>query len=135
MVEVASPNSSILSNCIKAFVVGGGISVAGQIMYGVFGSMGIAKDTYSTYTSVLFILLGVFLTGLGVYDKLGKFAGAGSIIPITGFANSVAAPAIEHKREGLILGLGSKMFVIAGPVILYGVIASILCGTIYFLSR
>ena len=135
MVEEASPNSMTLLNCIKAFAVGGGISVIGQVIYGIFEGAGLSSDAASSLTAVVLIFCGVLLTGLGVYDKLGKFAGAGSIIPITGFANAVAAPAIEHKREGYVLGVGSKMFVVAGPVIVYGVLASIICGGIFFVLR
>ena len=135
MVKEASPNSHLLADSVKAFVVGGAICVVGQFLTGSFMSAGFAKTDASMYTSVILIFAAVLLTGIGVYDKLGKFAGAGSIVPITGFANAVAAPAIEFKREGYILGVGAKMFTVAGPVIVYGVAASIVCGAIYYIIR
>jgi len=135
MVKEASPNSKLASNCIKAFVVGGGISVVGQLLISVFTNLGASADDAASYTAITLIFSGVLLTGLGIYDKAGKFAGAGTIVPITGFANAVAAPAIEHKREGYILGVASKMFVVAGPVIVYGVLASIICGALYYVFR
>ena len=133
MVKESSPNSHLLADCVKAFVVGGAICVVGQFLTGSFMNSGFAKTDASMYTSVILIFTAVLLTGIGVYDNIGKFAGAGSIVPITGFANAVAAPAIEFKREGYILGVGAKMFVVAGPVIVYGVAASIVCGAVYYL--
>ena len=135
MVKASSPNSHLVSNCIKAFFVGGTICTIGQLIMSSFMAGGFAKTEASMYTSVILIFAAVLLTGLGVYDNLGKFAGAGSIVPITGFANSVAAPAIEFKREGYILGVGAKMFIVAGPVIVYGIITSIICGAIYYFIR
>ena len=135
MVKEASPNSHLAANCAKAFVVGGAICVVGQFIATSFMNAGFAKTEASMYTSVILIFAAVLLTGIGVYDNLGKFAGAGSIVPITGFANAVAAPAIEFKREGYILGVGAKMFVVAGPVIVYGVATSIICGVIYYVLR
>ena len=135
MVKEASPNSHLLADCTKAFVVGGVICVVGQFLTGSFMNAGFAKTDASMYTSVILIFAAVLLTGIGVYDKLGKFAGAGTIVPITGFANAVAAPAIEYKREGYVLGVGAKMFTVAGPVIVYGLAASIVCGAIYYIVR
>lgn len=135
MVKEASPNSHIVTNCIKAFVTGGGICVIGQAFTDLFLAMGAAKDDASMYTSITLIFLGVLLTGLGLYDKLGSFAGAGSIVPITGFANAVAAPAIEFKKEGFLLGVGSKLFVVAGPVIVYGVLTSVVVGVVYYFVK
>lgn len=135
MVEQASPNSKIITNCIKAFVVGGLICCIGQFILNTAISMGADKDTAGTITSIILIFLGVLFTGLGLYSKLGKFAGAGSIVPITGFANSIAAPAIEFKKEGYILGVGAKMFVVAGPVIVYGTVTSIIVGLIYYFIK
>ncbi|MCL2851412.1 MAG: stage V sporulation protein AC [Defluviitaleaceae bacterium] len=135
MVKEASPNSHLLADCAKAFVVGGAICVIGQFITNSFMSGGFAKTDASMYTSIILIFTAVLLTGIGVYDNLGKFAGAGSIVPITGFANAVAAPAVEFKREGYVLGVGAKMFIVAGPVIVYGVATSIVCGAIYYLVR
>jgi len=135
MVKEASPSSHLAANCAKAFAVGGAICVVGQFIITGFMNAGFAKTEASMYTSVILIFAAVLLTGLGVYDNLGKLAGAGSIVPITGFANAVAAPAIEFKREGYVLGVGAKMFVVAGPVIVYGVATSIICGAVYYLVR
>ena len=135
MVKDVSPSSHVAANCAKAFVVGGAICAAGQLIITSFMNAGFAKTEASMYTSVILIFAAVLLTGLGVYDNLGKFAGAGTIVPITGFANAVAAPAIEFKREGYVLGVGAKMFVVAGPVIVYGVATSIICGVIYYILR
>ena len=132
MVKEYSPNSKTVTNCIKAFWVGGTICVIGQFIVNYFMGIGIAKDMASTYSAIILMFAAVILTGLGWYSKLGQFAGAGSIVPITGFANSVAAPAIEHKREGFIMGVGAKIFIVAGPVIVYGTVASIVVGAIYY---
>lgn len=132
MVKKASPNSPIVTNCIKAFVVGGIICCIGQFITNWCNVFGLSTEDSSTYTSIILVVLASLLTGLGLYSKLGKFAGAGSIVPITGFSNSVTAPAIEFKKEGFILGLGAKIFIVAGPVILYGVLTSIVVGIIYY---
>lgn len=133
LVKQVSPNSPIVTNCIKAFVVGGLISCIGQFISNVFINMGLEKEIASSYTAIILVFLGVLLTGLNLYGKLGKFAGAGSIVPITGFANAVASPAMEFKKEGWILGVGAKIFVVAGPVIVYGTITSMIVGLIYYL--
>jgi stage V sporulation protein AC len=133
LVDKKSPNSPILRNIIFAFIVGGLICILGQFITNYFLSRGIARETVASITPILLILLSVILTALDLYDSLGKFAGAGSIVPITGFANSVASPAIEFKSEGLVLGLGAKMFTVAGPVLAYGLSASVIFGFIYFL--
>lgn len=135
LVKEVSPNSHLSKDCIRAFLVGGLICVLGQFITNTLLNMDLSKDNASMYTSMILIAISVFLTGIGLYSKLGKFAGAGSIVPITGFANSVAAPALEFKKEGLIFGLGSKMFVIAGAVIVYGISASIVYGIIYYLLK
>ena len=135
IVKKASPDGGLPLSCVKAFAVGGLICVLGQFVTNLYLIAGTPKDTASVYTSVILIFLGVLLTGLGVYQKLGKFAGAGSIVPITGFANSVASPALEFKAEGYIFGVGAKMFIIAGPVIVYGVTTSIVIGLIYYFFR
>ncbi len=135
MVNKASPNSALLTNCMKAFIVGGLICDIGQFIVNYFVGMGFTKDDAGMYNSIILIFAAILLTGLGVYSKLGKFAGAGSIVPITGFANSVASPAIEFKKEGYIMGVGAKMFVIAGPVIVYGTVASVIVGIFYYILK
>ena len=135
MVNDVSPNSTILTNCIRAFIVGGLISVFGELVVNTLQNNGFSKENANAYTVVILIFLAIFLTGLGIYQKLGKFAGAGSSVPITGFANAVASPAIEFKKEGMILGMGAKMFIVAGPVIVYGTAASMVVGLIYYLVK
>ena len=135
MVEQSSPNTNFLINCLNAFWIGGLICVIGQFITNFFLKMDFDIDISRAMTCVILIFFGVLLTGLGVYDKIGKHAGAGSIVPITGFANSVAAPALEFKREGFIFGVGAKIFVIAGPVIVYGTLASVIVGIFYYLSK
>jgi len=132
-VDKKSPNSPIVKNIIWAFVVGGIICVIGQWITNFFLSRGLARETVSAITSILLILAAVILTSLGLYEKIGKRAGAGSVVPITGFANSIASPAIEFKTEGLIMGLGAKMFTVAGPVLVYGISSSIIVGFLYFI--
>ncbi|GHU50742.1 stage V sporulation protein AC [Clostridia bacterium] len=135
MVKETAPKSKTTANSFRAFIVGGGICVIGQIIHNLCLSAGAGRDSAGTYTAVVLIFLGCLLTGLGIYDKIGKFAGAGSVVPITGFANSVSAPAIEFKKEGYVLGVGAKIFVVAGPVIVYGTISSIIVGLIYYFTR
>ncbi len=132
-VSAVCPQTNLLSGCAKAFLVGGSICVIGQLLLYLYQNAGMDMQTASTWVSVTLIFASAVTTGLGWYDNLGKFAGAGSIIPITGFANGVVASAIEFKKEGFILGLGSKLFTIAGPVILYGLITSSLVGLVYYL--
>ena len=135
MVKKASPNSHIITNCAKAFVVGGLICTFGQVLYAIFGALGANRDMSGTLVAISLIFLAVMLTGAGKFDNLVKFAGAGAGVPITGFANAVAAPAIEFKKEGYIMGVGAKMFLIAGPVIVYGTLASMVVGFIYYFAR
>jgi len=135
MVKEASPKSTVLSNCIKAFFVGGTICAIGQVIHNIVAGLGVSQEHVGTVTAMILVFIAMALTAFGLYSKLGKFAGAGSIVPITGFANAVAAPAIEHKKEGIITGVGAKMFTVAGPVIVYGTIASIVVGLIYYFMR
>ena len=136
MVKEASPSSTTFLNCVKAFLVGGIICVIGEILHGIFmNTMGMTRDNAGLVTASTLIVIAVLLTSLRLYCKLGAFAGAGSIVPITGFANAITAPAIEHRKEGLVLGVGAKMFIIAGPVIVYGTITSVLVGLIYYFVR
>ena len=132
MVDKTSPNSKVYGNCLKAFIVGGLICLFSQWLTGQYISMGASKELAGTLTLVTLIFIAALLTGIGIFDNLAKFGGAGAIVPITGFANAVAAPAIEFKKEGFIFGVGAKMFVIAGPVIVYGIASSALVGLIYW---
>ncbi len=134
-VDKISPNSKILRNVLRAYVVGGLICALGQFFLNSFRQMGLNQDTSSSLTSVVMIFFGVAFTALDLYDDLGKFAGAGSIVPITGFANSIASPAIEYKSEGYVLGIGARMFLIAGPVLVYGISVSIIVGIIHYFLR
>ena len=125
-----APRSPSGSNLIKAFVVGGLICCMGQLMINGFSAMGLETEDAGTAASVALVFIGALLTGLGLYDKIAKFAGAGTLVPITGFANAVVAPALEFKTEGFVLGTAAKIFTIAGPVIVYGVSASVVYGLI-----
>lgn len=127
------PNN-IYFNCLMAFIVGGIICCIGQLFSDIFISLGFEKIEASAISTIILIFLGAALTALRLYSKIGKVAGAGSIIPITGFSNSIVAPAMEYKTEGLVLGIGANMFKIAGPVIVYGVVASFVVGFIYWIS-
>lgn len=135
LVSKMTPKSRHLRGCLRAFWVGGAICVLGQLLTELAAKIELGEVTAPMFTSAVLIFLGTTLTGLGVYDRIGKYAGAGSIVPITGFANSVAAPAMEFRREGLVLGLGAKLFTLAGPVLTYGVSASIVVGVIYWILR
>ena len=135
MAEKAAPKSKMWLNCLKAFVVGGGICVFGEILYTLYESWITNAENAGSYVAITLIFLAIFLTGLGVFDNIVDFAGAGASVPITGFANAMAAPAIEFKKEGFILGVGAKMFLIAGPVIVYGTLASMVVGTIYYIFQ
>ena len=126
------PPTKHFKNCFRAFLVGGLICCIGQAFREIFEkAFGLYGDDLAAAVSIALIFLGTFLTGLGVYDRIGRNAGAGSIVPITGFANSVASPAMEFKAEGLVYGLAAKMFVVAGPIIVYGVLAGTAVGLIY----
>lgn len=135
IVKKNSPNSRGALNCVKAFVIGGTICAAGQGLTDLYMSLGIDRDDAGTLCSVSLIFVGILLTALHVYDNIAKHAGAGTLVPITGFANAMASPAIEFRAEGLITGLGAKMFVIVGPVIVYGTVASVLYGLALFLIK
>ena len=129
-VKGKSPNSPFGLDLLKAFISGGIICCIGQAIMDGFSSCGLSTENAGTATSIILVLIGAMLTGFGVYDNLAKFSGAGTLVPITGFANSVVAPALEFKAEGLITGLAAKMFIIAGPVIVYGITASVIYGLI-----
>ena len=128
-----APKSNTPRNCAKAFAVGGGICTLGQALRHLYLSLGAGTEEAGLLCSVTLIFLSALLTGLGLYDDLAKHGGAGTLVPITGFANAVAAPAVEFKTEGWVTGLAVKMFTIAGPVIVYGTLASALYGLIYWL--
>ena len=133
-VSLISPKTKEVRSLFRAFWVGGFICIIGQSLRLLLESVvGLTGDELSSYVSMIMIFLGAFLTGLGVYDRIGKYAGGGSIVPITGFANSVVSPAIEFKTEGYIYGLASKMFVVSGPIIVFGIASSVLVGLIYYI--
>lgn len=132
-VNQKSPNSPILKNCFNSFWVGGFICGIGQVIMEICKYNGLSTETSATIVSVSLIFLSAFLTALNVFNKIGKFAGAGSLVPITGFANSIVSPAMEYKSEGYVMGVGAKMFTVAGPVLVYGISASVLVGIIYFI--
>lgn len=128
-----APKSPVVTNCIKAFCVGGAICAFAELLTNSYMMLGMEKDDAGTLTSVTLIFLAALCTGIGIFDKAAKFAGAGTLVPITGFANSVVSPAIDTKSEGLVLGVGSKIFTVAGPVLLYGTLAGALYGVIYYI--
>lgn len=133
IVNKNSPKSTIFKNCLMAFLIGGAICTVGQGLLELYQMWGLDEDTSKTLTSVTLIFFGILLTAIGVYDKIAKHAGAGTLVPITGFANAVSSPAIEFKAEGYVTGLGTKLFIIAGPVIVYGVSASIIYGAVLWI--
>lgn len=133
-VKQRQKKSPLLKNMALAFLVGGAICVLGQLIMNGFGALGLNKEDAGTATSVSLVFLSALFTGLNLYNSLGRFAGAGSLVPITGFANSVVSPAIDFKAEGIITGMATKMFVIAGPVIVFGTAASVIYGIIYYLA-
>ena len=132
-VQDRAESSPIVKNCALAFVFGGGICVLGQAVMDGWMAMGLEKTDAGTATSICLVLLSVLLTGLNLYNKLGRYGGAGTLVPITGFANAVASPAIDFKSEGFITGMAAKMFTVAGPVIVFGVTASIIYGVVLML--
>ena len=134
LVKDLSPKSPMWRDCLMAFFMGGLICTLGQLAINGYTALGLEKQDASTAASMSLVALSALLTGLSLYDNIAKHAGAGTLVPITGFANSVAAPAVEFKTEGFILGVGAKMFTIAGPVIVYGVSASVVYGFIYWIT-
>lgn len=133
LVARMAPKSPMWRDCLNAFWIGGLICVVGQIFTNCYGAWGLEKQDAGTAASMTLVALSALLTGLSVYDDIAKHAGAGTLVPITGFANAIAAPAVEFKTEGFVLGVGAKMFTIAGPVIVYGLAASVVDGFIYWL--
>ena len=134
LVEEYSPNSPMGKDCLGAFVVGGSICCIGQFFINYYTKLGLDKTDAGTAASMTLVMISAILTGLSLYDNIAKFAGAGTLVPITGFANAISAPAVEFRTEGFILGVGAKMFTIAGPVIVYGVGASVVYGFIYWIT-
>ena len=132
-VDQKSPNSPILKNCFNAFWVGGLICAIGQIIMSLCKARGLNTEISGTVVSILLIAISAFLTGLNLFNRIGKFAGAGSLVPITGFANSIVAPAMEYKSEGYVMGVGGKMFTVAGPVLVFGISTSIIVGIVYLI--
>lgn len=131
-VKTKTPVHNVYTNMAKAFVVGGIICVVGQIIYNFCETRGLTDEICGAWTSLVLVFLSVILTGLNIYPRLAAWGGAGALVPITGFANSVASPAIEYKKEGQVFGIGCKIFTIAGPVILYGIVTSWVLGMIYY---
>ena len=135
-VKAHAKPSPILKNCILAFLVGGSISAIGEGLYKLYyNTMLMSEEDAGLLVSVSLIFAASLLTGIGVFDKIAKYAGAGTLVPITGFSNSVTSPAIDNKAEGFVLGVGAKMFIIAGPVIVYGTVASVIYGVIYYICQ
>ena len=133
-VQARAPRSPLLKNCLHAFLVGGGICLFAEgVIQLLTRGLALTRDTASAWTAILLVLLAVSLTAIGVFDKIAKFAGGGTLVPITGFANAVASPAIDSRAEGFVLGVGAKIFTVAGPVLLYGTVAGTLYGVIYWL--
>lgn len=136
MAENMLPRSSILKDCVMAFLIGGVICCIGQAFSDIYSSLcGLSQELVKMLVPSTLVFFGGLLTGIGVYDDIGKVAGAGSVVPITGFANSIVSCAVEYKREGYVFGVGAKMFTIAGPVLVYGISASVVCGFIYWLCN
>lgn len=133
LVSKKAPKSNLLYDCFKAFWVGGTICLVGEIVSTILkNGLNVQKEAAASWTCIIMVFLGATLTGIGIYDKIGRYAGAGSLVPITGFANGVTSPAMEFKTEGFVLGLAANMFKIAGPVIVYGTLASVVYGLIYW---
>ena len=134
-VEKKTPKSKLGINCLKAFLIGGLICAVGQGFLNLYKYLGADKETASTLVTVTMVFLGALLTGLNIYPKIAKHGGAGTLVPVTGFSNAVSAPALEAKTEGYVLGVGAKIFTIAGPVILFGTLSSVICGIVYFFMK
>ena len=132
-VKQKTPRHNVWLNMVKAFLLGGTICCLGQVIFHYCEIQGLPTDECGSWTSMILVLLSVLLTGTGIYPRLAKWGGAGALVPITGFANSVAAPAVEYKKEGQVFGIGCKIFTIAGPVILYGILSSWILGVIFLI--
>ncbi len=133
--EKRAKTSPLIPDCLRAFLVGGIICTIAQGLSELYKYLGIKEDNANILVPVTIVFITAFLTGIGIFDKIAKFGGAGALVPISGFANAVVSPAIDSKNEGLVLGLGAKLFIIAGPVILYGTAASVIYGVIYWIGN
>ena len=131
--EQTNPKPKIARNCVRAFLVGGGICTIGQVFQELLINYGIPEDDVKMLLPIIMVFLGALLTGVGIYDKIAAYGGAGTVVPITGFSNAIVAPAIEFKQEGFIFGVAAKMFTIAGPVLVYGIGSSVIIGIIYYI--
>lgn len=134
-VKQKTPTHNVWKNMLKAFLTGGTICTLGQVIYNYCKLQDLSKEACSSWTSLILILISVILTGMNIYPRIAKWGGAGALVPITGFANSVAAPAIEYQKEGQVFGIGCKIFTIAGPVILYGIFTSSTLGFLYWIGK
>ncbi len=130
----SEPKPQLTRNCIRAFFVGGIICDIGQLISNIFLQFGFPKEQVASVSAIIMVFLGALLTGVGIYDKIANYGGAGTVVPITGFANAVVAPAIEFKKEGFVLGVAAKIFTIAGPVLVYGIGTSVIIGLIYYIK-
>ena len=135
LVKKISPGTNVIATCTKAFLFGGSVCTVGEVLRNIYINFGTDEKLAAVLVSVTMIFIGALLTGIGVYDDLAKHGGAGTSVPITGFANAIVSPAIEYKSEGYVLGVGAKMFVIAGPVLVYGTLSSAVVGIIYFITK
>jgi stage V sporulation protein AC len=133
MASEAAPKSKIITDCLKAFLVGGLICDVGQFIYNTMVVFGFTEEEVMIIVPIIMVFLGALLTGTGLYSKLASFGGAGTVVPITGFSNAVVSPAIEFKKEGFVFGVAAKMFTIAGPVLVYGIGSSVIIGIIYYI--
>ena len=133
-VQARAPRSPLAKNCLHAFLVGGGICLFAEGIIQLFTRfLNMPRDTAGTWSAIILVFLAVTLTAIGIFDKIAKFAGGGTLVPITGFANAVASPAIDSRAEGFVLGVGAKIFTVAGPVLLYGTAAGVIYGIIYWI--
>lgn len=135
LAKEVEPRPKLTRNCVRAFLVGGAICTAGQFIQEMLIGYGIPKEDVSSLLPIAMVFLGAILTGVGIYDKIAAYGGAGTVVPITGFANAVVAPAIEFKKEGFVFGVAAKMFTIAGPVLVYGIGSSVIIGFIYYIMQ
>jgi len=132
LTENDKPKPQLLTHCVRAFIIGGVICDIGQMFNNLYSKLGVPNDLLGAYVSITMVFVGAFLTGIGIYDKIAEYAGAGTVVPITGFANSIVSPAMEFKKEGFVFGVAAKMFIIAGPVLVYGVTSSVIVGIVYY---